>query len=164
LVYAGLWRRLAAAIVDILALFLMLWMVNWASGSLLVQPIETFEPGAGETVVGSTHVVPTGFGFIVGFIFSWLYFALLQSSPRQATLGKIMFGMVVTDLDGRPIGFLRATRRFLGKIVSILILFIGLIMIAFTARHQGLHDMIAGTLVLRQGMAPAAARTEPPAH
>jgi uncharacterized RDD family membrane protein YckC len=57
-------------------------------------------------------------------------------------------GIYVTGLDGQRISFLRATGRYLAKFLSALILFIGFIMAAFTARKQALHDMIAGTLVL----------------
>ena len=58
-------------------------------------------------------------------------------------------GMKVTDLAGNRISFLRATGRYFAKIISALILFIGFIMVAFTEKKQGLHDMIAGTLVVR---------------
>jgi uncharacterized RDD family membrane protein YckC len=55
----------------------------------------------------------------------------------------------VTDLAGNRIGFGRATGRFFAKILSGMIMYIGFIMIGFTDRKQGLHDMLAGTLVMR---------------
>lgn len=73
-----------------------------------------------------------------------------ESSPKQATLGKQALGIYVTDLDGNQITFLKATLRYFAKILSTLILFIGYIMVAFTEKRQGLHDMIAGTLVLKR--------------
>jgi uncharacterized RDD family membrane protein YckC len=79
----------------------------------------------------------------------WLYFALLESSSKQATVGKMALGIRVTDLDGRRITFGRATGRHFGKILSGLILGIGFLMAAFTERKQALHDMLAGTLVVR---------------
>ncbi|MBU6289830.1 MAG: RDD family protein [Chloroflexi bacterium] len=60
-----------------------------------------------------------------------------------------MDGKVVDD-RGNPISFGRATGRYFGKIVSALILLIGLFMAAFTARKQALHDMMAGTLVVKR--------------
>jgi uncharacterized RDD family membrane protein YckC len=69
-------------------------------------------------------------------------------------------GIIVTDLEGRRIGFGRATGRYFAKILSALILGIGFLMVAFTQRKQGLHDMIAGTLVVR-GTAPSQAPSVP---
>ena len=76
---------------------------------------------------------------------SWLYWALMESSAWQATLGKKLFGLKVTDLQGRRISFARASGRYFGKIV-----FVGFIMVAFTEKKQALHDMIAGCLVVKK--------------
>ncbi|QIG54977.1 RDD family protein [Altererythrobacter sp. BO-6] len=65
----------------------------------------------------------------------------------QGTPGKRALGLIVTDLDGGRISPMRAVGRYFAKILSTIILFIGFIMIGFTERKQGLHDMIAGTLV-----------------
>jgi uncharacterized RDD family membrane protein YckC len=87
----------------------------------------------------------------VVIVASWLYFALMESSARQATVGKIALGLYVTDLQGRRLSFGRATGRFFAKIITGLVpLFIGYIMAGFTARKQALHDMIAGCLVLKK--------------
>ncbi len=59
-------------------------------------------------------------------------------------------GIKVTDYDGQRISFLRATGRFFGKYLSAILLMIGFLMIAFTARKQGLHDILARTLVVNQ--------------
>ncbi|HXM59013.1 MAG TPA: RDD family protein, partial [Candidatus Dormibacteraeota bacterium] len=58
--------------------------------------------------------------------------------------------LVVTDLYGRRVSFGRATGRYFGKIVSALVLFVGYLMIPFSDRRQALHDLMAGTLVVRQ--------------
>jgi uncharacterized RDD family membrane protein YckC len=79
----------------------------------------------------------------------WLYEALMTSSSYQATLGKMIFGMKVTDLYGNRISFARATGRYFAKILSGMMLGIGFLMVGFTERKQGLHDMIAETLVKR---------------
>ena len=80
----------------------------------------------------------------------WLYFALMESSSKQATLGKMMIGVIVTDTDGNRISFGRASGRYFGKYVSMITLMIGFIMAAFTKRKQALHDMMAGCLVIRR--------------
>jgi uncharacterized RDD family membrane protein YckC len=90
-----------------------------------------------------------GVTFIALFFCSWLYEAFMESSSYQATLGKMIFGLKVTDLNGNRICFARATGRHFAKILSAMILGIGYIMVAFTERKQGLHDLLAGTLVRR---------------
>lgn len=82
-------------------------------------------------------------------ILTWLYYALLESSAKQGTLGKVILGMKVVDYNNQRISFARATGRYFSKIISTIILMIGFIMIAFTSRKQGLHDMIARTLVIK---------------
>ena len=84
----------------------------------------------------------------MSIVIGWLYFALMESSTKQATVGKMVLGIVVTDLDGNRISFIKATGRHFGKILSVLTLGIGFLMIAFTEKRQGLHDRLAGTLVL----------------
>ena len=96
------------------------------------------------------HLTPIGAILTVGM--SWLYFALLESSARGATLGKMALSMRVTDLEGRRISFMRATGRYFAKYLSGMILAIGYIMAAFTAKKQALHDMLAGTLVAKAGV------------
>jgi uncharacterized RDD family membrane protein YckC len=86
----------------------------------------------------------------LAIVFNWLYYALLESSAWQATLGKKALGLEVTDMAGQRISFARATGRYFGKIVSAFILMIGFIMAGFTAQKQALHDMMAGCLVIRK--------------
>ncbi len=81
---------------------------------------------------------------------TWLYYAIMESSSKQATFGKLICGLKVTDLNGERISFMRATGRHFGKIISSMILLIGYLMVLFTERKQGLHDMMAGCLVLKQ--------------
>jgi uncharacterized RDD family membrane protein YckC len=81
---------------------------------------------------------------------TWLYYSLFESSALQATPGKVLCGIIVTDLSGDRVSFFRASNRFFGRILSGLILGIGFLMIAFTERHQGLHDKLAGCLVIRE--------------
>jgi uncharacterized RDD family membrane protein YckC len=86
----------------------------------------------------------------LGLIGGWLYEALMESSAKQATLGKMLLGLMVTDEAGNRISFARASGRHFAKYISSFTLFIGYIMAGFTAKKQALHDMIAGTLVVRK--------------
>jgi uncharacterized RDD family membrane protein YckC/Tfp pilus assembly protein PilE len=78
------------------------------------------------------------------------YFAAMESSGRQATLGKLALGLAVTDLQGGRIGLGRGVGRYLAKILSTLPANLGFLLAAFTARKQALHDLVAGTLVVRR--------------
>lgn len=83
---------------------------------------------------------------------NWLYYTLQESSGAQATLGKRALGIKVVDENGEKIGFGRATGRYFAKIPSSLILGVGFLMAGFTQRKQGLHDMMAGTLVVQRSV------------
>ncbi len=85
----------------------------------------------------------------------WLYFAGFEAA-RGATPGKKTLGLRVTDLDGAPISFGRATARYFMKIPGTLLVGVGLIMIAFTTRRQGLHDVVARTIVIDADPQPRA--------
>lgn len=98
---------------------------------------------------------------IVGWftIAGWLYYAMQESSDKQATIGKQLFSLKVTDLNGKKISFKRASGRFFGKYVCVLTYGIGFLMILFTKRRQGLHDMMAKTMVTSTGEEPEAVQT-----
>ena len=100
--------------------------------------------------MGTIEMTAQIMGWIVGMSLSWLYFTLFEASAKQATLGKMALGIIVTDMNGKRISFARANGRYWSKFISAIILLIGYIMAAFTKRKQALHDMIADTLVVRK--------------
>jgi len=142
--YAGFWRRLAAYLIDGLLLavawFAMLVVIRTTYLALTGQESEDLSDGARDTIVFLSWVAAA----IVG----WLYCAAMESSAKQATLGKIALGIVVTDMNGRRVSFGRATGRYFGRLLSGVMLGIGLIIIAFTEKKQGLHDIMANCLVV----------------
>lgn len=79
-----------------------------------------------------------------------LYFTLMESSKYQATVGKLALGLIVTDENGGKLDVVKALIRNLSKIISSMILMIGYLMIGFTEKKQGLHDIIAKTLVVKK--------------
>ena len=135
--YGGFWKRFAAAIIDGCILMVMGFIIGGFIGFVYGLATGT---SAGASV----------FGNIVGIIIGWLYFSLMESSSKQGTLGKIALGIKVTDLSGNAISFGRATGRHFSKIISTIILLVGYLMVAFTSKKQGLHDMIAGCLVVNR--------------
>jgi uncharacterized RDD family membrane protein YckC len=134
--YAGFWLRLVALIIDG-------FIVN------IVAALIGFVLGVGVGATGGGTEDAQIAGGLIGFLLGLLYFALLESSSAQATLGKMALGLKVTKGDGSRISFGRAIGRYLAKIISGIILFIGYIMAAFTDRKRALHDMIADTVVIR---------------
>lgn len=152
--YAGFWKRFGAYVLDAL----VLWIPNMLLSNLLgaTQAAETYmhakaAAGTDPTLMlqaFDTYVTALGPAMLAQTVLAWLYFAACESSPWQATLGKLALGIRVTDLQGQRIGFLRATGRYFGKLLSAFMLCIGFLMIAWTQRKQGLHDMLAQTLVV----------------
>lgn len=152
--HAGFWKRVAAYIIDAIVLYIPNMLIMKAMGGDAAQ--ETMKQAV-MTAPGDMHVMMAAYqqfyatmamAIVITTVLAWLYFAVLESSPWQATLGKLALGIRVTDLQGRRISFPRALGRYLAKYLSLIILGIGFLMVAWTKRKQGLHDMIANTLVL----------------
>ncbi len=163
--YAGFWKRFFAYVIDSFILNIIMGIIFipifLIFGVSLFQ--EFGDPGnfqynsvsyaqnmnsVDEVALVSAVLFFVFFAIIGSTIISWLYFALMESSSKKATLGKMALGLIVTDMNGVRLTFGRATGRFFGKILSGIILNIGFIMAAFTEKKQALHDILAGTLVL----------------
>lgn len=141
--YGGFWKRLAAYIIDWIILLFISFVLMILFGLFLAYLGKN--PDNESAMLGVSFI-----GDLMTLCITWFYYAGMESSSKQATFGKSLLGMKVTDLNGERISFLRSSVRYFSKILSILIFFIGFIMIAFTAKKQGLHDMIAGTLVVNK--------------
>lgn len=136
--YAGFWRRAAALTID--GFFIMLvWslMLNLMAGATVFNNLD---PNSTNNVKG---------GLMLAIL--WLYSAGMESSPVQATLGKLAVRIVVTDMYGERISFLTGSVRYILKLLSTLFWGIGFIFAAFTQKKQALHDLAAGTLVSEKG-------------
>jgi uncharacterized RDD family membrane protein YckC len=141
MVYGGFWVRFVAYLIDAIIIGI---------GSTIIRLVVSLLLGTGMGMLtGGGSFAVLVIGLVISTVGGWLYYALMESSQRQATFGKQAFGLIVTDLNGDRIGFGQATGRYFAKILSGLILYIGFIMVGFTDRKQGLHDMIAGTLVAK---------------
>jgi uncharacterized RDD family membrane protein YckC len=129
--YGGFWARFAALIIDN-AILTIVAMVLMVIASLVDESLATLAS-------------------IVYLVGALLYWPVMESSARQATLGKDLLGLQVTDAAGQRLSFVRALLRTLAKIISALPLYIGFLLAAFTSRKQALHDIIVSTVVLRTG-------------
>lgn len=123
--YASFFRRLMASIIDFYVIILLLSFIQFISGA------------SGGALF-----------YIIIILFSWSYFAYQDSSVSQGTVGKQAMNIAITDLNGNRITFVRATKRFVGKILASLPFFAGFLPVLFNEKRQGLHDKIAKTLVI----------------
>lgn len=154
--YAGFWIRFVAIIIDgiiisIVRAFLVLPFLAMI-GISFATGFENFDPENMEDLIPFlATVIAAGAALALLSTIIWvLYGTFMEASKYQATVGKLAVGLIVTDLNGGKLDFSKALVRNLGKILSNFIFLIGYIMAAFTEKKQGLHDIIAGTLVVQK--------------
>jgi uncharacterized RDD family membrane protein YckC len=155
-IYAGFWLRFVAYLVDNVllsvalgAIFIPLAIMTGAMAHF--EALATSRTGRPdpEMIMAFVSLILTFVG--IALLVKWLYYAYFESSDWQATPGKRVMSVYVTDMNGQRLTFLHATGRFFSRIVTELIpLGIGYIIAGFTERKQALHDFIAGTLVVRR--------------
>lgn len=147
--YAGFWKRVLSHIIDSLILWFVFSIIGWilivihavGDGGLSTATVIT----AVETPISTARMVVQNL-LNLGVI--WLYYAIMESSKCKATVGKLALGIIVVDEFNQKLSFGRASARYWSKLLSVITLFIGFIMTAFTAKKQALHDLIAGTYVI----------------
>ncbi|MFO1400092.1 MAG: RDD family protein [Steroidobacteraceae bacterium] len=136
--YAGFWRRTGAMIIDIAILYAVLF-----SSAFLIG------------IIGDKSGTLGGILSVLFLCAFFVYWAIFESSSRQATPGKMLMAIKVTNLHGERIGFWHALGRHFCRYLSALPLYIGFMAAGFTRRKQTFHDMIAGTLVVKNHVEPA---------
>lgn len=142
---AGFLRRFAAFLIDSLivsTVFYGLYLVGFVV--LVLAAAGGGEPDEATMVAGVLL-----FSLLYPLL-SLAYFAGMESSAKQATLGKMALGIKVVDERGQRLGFGHAAGRWLASALSYLTFYIGFIMAGFTARKQALHDLVASTYVVDQ--------------
>lgn len=138
--YAGFWRRLAAYLVDSFIVAIPTILLIESMGLTAPDPAGMFDAPLEEMAVLLAVV----------YLAQWPYFAGFEASSWQATPGKRLVRVKVTDVDGHRLGFGHATGRYFAKLISEALLAIGYLMIGFTAKKQGLHDLLARSLVVER--------------
>ncbi len=138
--YASFGKRALALLLDTFILSFIIGISSKIFGignpEAISQMMETGNYAALSGLFASNTIIQT------------LYFAGMESSEKQATLGKMALGIKVVNTDGGRLSFMSAVLRSIGKYISGFIFFIGYIMAGFTRKSQALHDMIAGTVVV----------------
>ncbi len=152
--YAGFWLRFVAYFIDsvvagVAFLIILVFLFAFTGfGAMIRQIRDDGDIGEIVALMGIALILAMIGIAIIG---RWLYYALMESSSWQATLGKKALDLAVTDLEGRRITFGRASGRYFAKLITNLIpLAIGYILAGFTARKQAVHDLIANCLVVRR--------------
>jgi uncharacterized RDD family membrane protein YckC len=161
--YAGFWLRFVAYIVD--------YIIIQVAQSIIIFPVlgmfgitffsfnEDFDweyMSEGEIIaLIAAGIGAAGAAITIALVIQVLYYSLMEASKYQATVGKLVLGLKVTDMNGDALDFPKAFIRNLAKILSGMILMIGYIIAGFTDKKQALHDIIAGALVIRNDEAVA---------
>ena len=134
-VYAGFWHRAAAYWIDGLVLGVLFVLFDAVLATIATP----------EVVTGLVRG-PLGY-----WVSTWFYYAMMESSRLQATVGKWLVGLRTLSDDGTPLTFGDATARHYSKLASCFTLGVGFLMAGWTPRKQALHDRIARTIVVRTG-------------
>lgn len=128
---AGFWRRALALVVDA-----GVWWLLLAVGDLLTAMLARWE------------LVARAFDYTYGLVVPAAYVVLLHGTTGQ-TLGKMLAGARVVGLSGAPIGYPRALGRYAAWFLSALPLLAGFLVAAARSDKRALHDLVAGTRVIR---------------
>jgi uncharacterized RDD family membrane protein YckC len=142
-VYAGFWRRAIAFLIDNLILGFIVAVIIASNPPKFMVDFDLNAP--------TLKLVPpfTRLGFIVVYFVMWIYFSFFEASAWQATPGKRILRIYVTDIHGQRPTFVRAAFRNVARMISALLV-VGYILAGFTAKKQALHDLLASCLVLRR--------------
>jgi uncharacterized RDD family membrane protein YckC len=145
--YAGFWRRFSAFILDqfFLIMGVLIFLLIIGGAILMITVI-----GKKDIPFQMIRSFFGGFGIIIACLANWLYFTLMESSSRQATFGKMLMKIVVTDLNEKKITTGKANARYWSKFISTIPIFLGFVTMVFTSKKQAFHDKIAKTLVLNE--------------
>jgi uncharacterized RDD family membrane protein YckC len=135
-VYAGFWIRVLASVIDsILIVVLVFPLLTLIYGTSYWEN-SSFVAGAWDVLFN--YVLPA-----VAVILFWVY--------KSATPGKMLFGIYIVDAKtgGKPTTG-QLVGRYAGYYVSMLVIFLGFLWVAFDARKQGWHDKMSGTVVVKK--------------
>lgn len=136
--------RFFAALIDLTLLSILIFLLK------LVLPEFSnfwfFEKVSHDPFEGYTHWVMKRSSLIVLWC---LYSIFMDCSQLQGTVGKQWMGLMVTDEVGKRISFKKSLVRNLLKIVSYIALGLGFIYALFDKKKRGWHDLLAGSMVLK---------------
>ena len=131
---ASFWARLIAHLIDRIIFTIPLSLLLFIYTDIVIDS----EMGRGLSL-----------GVSIVVLIIWLYHALFEGGKSGATLGKKIMKIKVTNLEFDRINFSIATLRLFAKFLLSDLLLLGYLMIFFSKNKQGLHDIVAGTKVIK---------------
>ena len=133
---ASFGQRLGAYVIDLIVLFAIGFVVGLFFG-----------------LAGGGAGLVNGINFLLGVA----YIVYFHGSPSGQTVGKkaVKIRVVGSD-DGAPIGYVRAALRYVGSILSFIVLLMGYFWMLWDDNKQTWHDKIASTIVVPESDAPVA--------
>lgn len=140
LVYAGFWVRFFAAFLDLLVLGAGVILMLFSIAALIAY-------SGRDSILHNPQAASLFYGLII--FMALAYYILMESGIHSATLGKRWMNIKVLDSHGNRLTVWRAAGRLLARIFSYLSLMLGFLIQPFTRRKQALHDLLAGTVVVR---------------
>jgi uncharacterized RDD family membrane protein YckC len=142
--FAGFWLRAVAYLIDTVLISLVFGLIASLYPSTFIK-----YPDATTTSLASLPQL-TPIAFVITITATWFYYTVFEASIWQATPGKRVMKLYVSDLSGRRLTFARAAARNLAKMISSLTFLVGYLVAGFTEKKQALHDILASCLVLRK--------------
>ncbi len=144
--YANIGKRSLAFFLD-----LIIWLVLT---SIIYGLVAGFFPALFPALFKDITTTSTGASdqlfWLIFIIVGWPYHSINHSSPRQATLGKRAFGIIVSDLNENQISFSRATGRYFCFVLFTVLVLVDFLSVPFTDNNQALHDLITRTVVIEK--------------
>ena len=135
--YGGFWIRVGAYLMDVTIMLIPTLLISFFLHSIM--------PTTTQRETAFVNLIADGCNLLTW----WTYTAAFLSSSWQATPGKRICCLRVVDYDGNRISFGQATGRYFASLLEVLTLGVEVLMVAWTARRQSLHDIVANTLVLK---------------
>lgn len=144
--YANIGKRSLAFFLD-----LIIWLVLT---SIIYGLVTGFLPALFPALFIDITTTSTGASdqlfWLIFIIVGWPYHSINHSSPRQATLGKRAFGLIVSDLNENKISFSRASGRYFCFVLLTVLVLVDFLSVPFTENSQALHDLITRTVVIKK--------------
>ena len=133
--YAGFWTRVVAYLIDMIVIYAISSLLNTFSFGLLNKRLDF--PILGEESLSYVIVM-------FAYFISMTYFF-------SQTLGKMIMKIKVETNKGDKLGLIDIVyRELVGRLLTIFLLHIPYLAVAFTNKKKGLHDFIADTVVVKE--------------
>ena len=151
--YAGFWQRFGAWIIDLIILTIPSMLIMYFLGGMEAYKhfLDQVQAGGDMSAALREYGTATEGSQIASLVITFVYYAFCEASKWQATPGKLALRLRVTDIHGQRLTLPRAAARNIVRLAGLifgLIPIVCYLAVAWTQRKQGLHDLMASTLVL----------------